>query len=73
MAIDDNDVNWDAMMRARYHYMETNNIRPGVTVQHPWMEGYQIWLHNEWGIDHYATRIDIINKQKYALFLLKFA
>ena len=73
MVIDDNDVNWDAMMRARYHYMETNNIRPGITIQHPWMEGYQIWMHETWGIDHYTTRIDIVDEQKYALFLLRFA
>ena len=72
MDIDDNDVNWDAMMRARFHYMHENNIHPG-RLHEPWMEGYQIWLHEEWGIDHYATRIDIVDEKKYSLFLLRFA
>ena len=69
MDISTNNVNWDAMMRARYRYMAINNVRPGT----PWIEGYQIWMHETWGIDHYTTRIDIVDEQKYALFLLRFA
>lgn len=61
-------INFDAVQRAIDFYgREFNNP------MHSYPAGYQVWLLEHWGIEHGTLFIQVVDQEKYAMFLLRFA
>ncbi len=64
--MDKTKISWEAVARVADHYRE--EFGPQFSREH-----YQDWMLHTWGIDHRRTYINVMDEQKYTMFLLRFA
>ena len=63
---DRSGISWEAVARVADHYR--SEFGPQSSPEH-----YQDWLLHTWGIDHRRNYINVVDEQKYTMFLLRFA
>lgn len=62
------NLDWNAVQHAIDFYGQEFN-----TPMQSYPEGYREWLLGHWGIEHGEMFIKVVDKQKYMMFLLRFA
>ena len=56
-------IEWDAVANAIRDYQLTEDWN---------VDTYNQWMLSNWGIIHTGSHIEVVDEQKYAMFLLKY-